>query len=153
MCGVPDTVRCFLVWYLSEEIPTFFSAHHKQLPAFIQGLHEQKFSSPSRASCYYSFTVRVIYIKYIKPLAIRMLKQVACKDKLNNALCKFFNKHQNDFQYVARTGARTTQELLAFILNKYKKFLFRPINNIDCYVCMYVSRQLRWVLLFVREYS
>ena len=47
----------------------------------------------------------------IKPLVIRMLKQGACKEKLNNVLCKFFNKHQNDFQYVART----TQELLALI--------------------------------------
>ena len=33
----------------------------------------------------------------IKPLVIRMLKQGACKEKLNNVLCKFFNKHQNDF--------------------------------------------------------
>ena len=47
----------------------------------------------------------------IKPLVIRMLKQGACKEKLNNVLCKFFNKHHNDFQYVART----TQELLALI--------------------------------------
>ena len=44
----------------------------------------------------------------IKPLVIRML---ACKEKLNNVICKFFNKHQNDFQYVTRT----TQELLALI--------------------------------------
>ena len=34
----------------------------------------------------------------IKPLVIRMLKQGACKEKLNNVLCKFFNKRQNDFQ-------------------------------------------------------
>ena len=47
----------------------------------------------------------------IKPLDIRMLKQGACKEKLNNMLCKFFNKHQNDFQYVAIS----TQELLALI--------------------------------------
>ena len=45
----------------------------------------------------------------IKPLVIRTLKQGACKEKLNNVLCKVFNKHQNDFQYVART----TQEPLA----------------------------------------
>ena len=46
----------------------------------------------------------------IKQLVIRMLKQGACKEKLN-VLCKFFNKHQNDFQFVART----TQELVALI--------------------------------------
>ena len=40
-----------------------------------------------------------------------MLKQGAFKEKLNNVLCKFFNKHQNDFKYVART----TQEHLALI--------------------------------------
>ena len=40
-----------------------------------------------------------------------MLKQGACKEKLNNVLCKFFHKHQNNFQYIART----TQELLALI--------------------------------------
>ena len=47
----------------------------------------------------------------IKPLVIRMLKQGACKEKLNNVLYKYFNNHQNDFQYVTRT----TQELLALI--------------------------------------
>ena len=47
----------------------------------------------------------------IKPLVIRMLKQGACKEKLANILCKCFNKHQNDFQYVSRT----TQELLDLI--------------------------------------
>ena len=47
----------------------------------------------------------------IKQLVIRILKQGACKEKLNNVLFKFFNKHQNDFEYVART----TQELLALI--------------------------------------
>ena len=45
----------------------------------------------------------------IKTLVIRMLKQEACKEKVNNVLCTLFNKHQNDFQYVART----THELLA----------------------------------------
>ena len=48
----------------------------------------------------------------IKPLFIRMLKQGACKEKLNIVICKFFNKYQNYFQYVART----TQELLALTL-------------------------------------
>ena len=40
-----------------------------------------------------------------------MLKQGACKEKLSNTLCKFFNKHQNDFHYVAKTA----QELLTLI--------------------------------------
>ena len=41
-----------------------------------------------------------------------MLKQGAYKEKLRNTLCKFFNKHQNDFQYVAKTA----QKLLTLIL-------------------------------------
>ena len=47
----------------------------------------------------------------IKPLVTRMLKQGAYKEKLSNTLCKFFNKHQNDFHYVAKTA----QELLTLI--------------------------------------
>ena len=47
----------------------------------------------------------------IKPLVTRMLKQGAYKEKLSNTLRKFFNKHQNDFQYVAKTA----QELLTLI--------------------------------------
>ena len=60
----------------------------------------------------------------IKPLVIRMLKQGACKEKLNNVLCKFFNNHQNDFQYVSRT----TQELLAFFY--FIKRIFIQDKNI-----------------------
>ena len=40
-----------------------------------------------------------------------MLKQGAYKEKHSNTLRKFFNKHQNDFQYVANTA----QELLTLI--------------------------------------
>ena len=39
----------------------------------------------------------------VKALAIRMFKQGACKEKLNDVLCKFLKKDQNDFQYIART--------------------------------------------------
>ena len=66
----------------------------------------------------------------IKPLVTCMLKQGAYKEKLSNTLRKFFNKHQNDFQYVAKTA----QKLLTLIFKTItKKFLFRPINTIDCY--------------------
>ena len=47
----------------------------------------------------------------IKPLVTLMLKQGAYKEKLSNTLCKFFNKRQNDFQYVAKIA----QELLTLI--------------------------------------
>ena len=47
----------------------------------------------------------------IKPLVTLMLKQGAYKEKYSNALRKYFNKHQNDFQYVAKTA----QELLTII--------------------------------------
>ena len=48
----------------------------------------------------------------IKALVTRMLKQGAYKEKFSNTLFKFFNKHQNDFQYVAKTA----QELLTLIV-------------------------------------
>ena len=47
----------------------------------------------------------------IQPLVCRMLKQGASKEKLNNSIIRFYNRHQNDFESVARSA----QELLALI--------------------------------------
>ena len=70
----------------------------------------------------------------IKPLVIRMLKQGACKEKLNNVLCTFFNKHHNDFQYVVRT----TQELLALIFRTQSSHSGQSITSIA--IAMQIKR-------------
>jgi len=41
------------------------------------------------------------FSKAIKPLVARMMKQGGYKTRISNSLRKFFNRHQNDFKYVA----------------------------------------------------
>jgi len=67
------------------------------------GAETLRIARASNSSDYFSLS--------IKPLIRRMLKQGASKEKLNNVIKRFYNRHQDDFESVAKSA----QELLALI--------------------------------------
>ena len=70
-----------------------------------------------------------------KPLVIGMLKQGAYKERLSNTLCNYFNKHQNYFQYVAKTA----QELLALIFKTITKSSYSGHSMPSIAIAMQIS--------------